>query len=218
MDTRQVAGCCDPRGCQEMFGEGFARRMAKRYRRRGLDAAAGRLADFLARDGLDGATVLEVGGGVGEIGLELLRRGAASVTNVELSTAYDLEARRLAEQLGVADRVQRRIVDVAAAPDAVGPADLVVLHRVVCCYPDYERLLGAAADLCRSRLAFSHPPRDLGSRAVVATQNALFALWGKEFRTFAHPPEAMVAVVASRGLKPVYAHPGWIWHVEGLAR
>jgi magnesium-protoporphyrin O-methyltransferase len=27
----------------------------------------------------------------------------------------------------------------------VAPTDLV-LHRVVCCYPDYQRLLAAAAD------------------------------------------------------------------------
>ena len=200
-----------------MFGEGFARRMAKRYRRRGLDAAAGRLADFLARDGLDGATVLEVGGGVGEIGLELLRRGAASVTNVELSTAYDLEARRLAEQLGVADRVRRRIVDVAAAPDAVGrPTSWCCTGW--CAATRLRAAAGRGRGPVPEPAGVQPPARDLGSRAVVATQNALFALWGKEFRTFAHPPEAMVAVVASRGLKPVYAHPGWIWHVEGLAR
>ena len=201
-----------------MFGVGFARRTAKRYRRRGLDPAAARMVDFLARDGLAGATVLEIGGGVGAIGLELLRQGAASVMSIELTPAYDAEAERLAGELGVADRVQRRVVDVAATPKAVEPADLVLLHRVVCCYPDYHRLLGAAADRCRSRLAFSHPPRNLGSRAVVATQNALFALRGREFRTFAHPVQAMVEVVETRGLRSTYAHRRGVWHIEGLAR
>ena len=45
-------------------------------------------------------------------------------------------------------------------------ADVVVLHRVVCCYPDYERLLGAAADHSRRLLVFSHPPRNVASRAI----------------------------------------------------
>ena len=201
-----------------MFGAGFARRMAKKYRRRGLDATATRMVDFLAAEGLAGATVLEVGGGVGEIGVELLRRGAASVTNVELSSAYDDQARRLAQEAGVADRVRRRIVDVAASPEDVEPADLVVLHRVVCCYPDHERLLGAAADRCGGRLAFSHPPRNLAIRGVVAAENALFAMTRKEFRTFAHSPEAMVGVVAAHGLRPLVAHRGRIWQMEGFAR
>ncbi len=220
MHTQIVAGCCDPRGYEKMFGAGFARRMAKRYRRRGVDATARRLVDFLAEreGGLAGATVLEVGGGVGEIGLELIRRGAASVTNVELSKAYDDEATRLATEAGVAGQVRRVIVDVAATPDAVEPADIVVLHRVVCCYPDYELLLGAAADRCRDRLAFSHPPRNLVSRSITAIENATFALSRKRFRTFAHSPEAMLDVLNTHGLHTRLRHRGRIWHVAGLAR
>lgn len=213
-----MAGCCDPRGCEQIFGSGFARRMAKRYRRRGLDKAERLMVDFLAADGLEGATVLEIGGGVGEVGIELVRRGAAAATCLELSTAYDDQARRTAHEAGVGDRVHRRIVDIAATPDEVATADLVVLHRVVCCYPDYERLLGAAGDRCRARLAFSHPPRNFVTRTVVATQNAFFRVARREFRTFAHPPGEMIRVLTERGLTPVLAESTRFWRVEGLSR
>lgn len=201
-----------------MFGAGFARRVARQYRRRGLDRAANRMVDFLAPEDLGGATVLEIGGGVGEIGLELLRRGAGRATTLELSTSYDDEARRLAEEAGLGDRVERRIVDIAASPDEVESADLVVLHRVVCCYPDYETLLGAAADHCRGRLAFSYPPRNLGSRAVATVENTLFRLVSRQYRAFVHPPEEMVGVLASRGLQPALARRGLVWQVAGLTR
>lgn len=216
-----MAGCCDPHGYEEMFGTRFARRVAKRYRRRGLDRTATRLVDFLVPDGpgdLAGLTVLEIGGGVGEIGIELLRRGAASVTEVELSTSYDEDARRLAQAAGVADRVHRRIVDIAAAPDEAEPADLVVLHRVVCCYPDVEGLLGAAADRCRGRLAFSHPPRNLATRAFLIAQSTLCAAMRKDFRAYVHPPDAMRDVLRAHGLDPVMRHEGVIWHAEGAVR
>lgn len=215
-----MAGCCDARGCDKMFGRGFARRMAKRYRRRGLDPNAERLVDYLESrpGGLAGATVLEIGGGVGEVGLELLRRGAASVTVAELSPAYDEEAARLAEAAGVTGRVDRRIVDVAVTPEGVDRADLVVLHRVVCCYPDYERLLTAAADRCTDRLAFSHPPRNAGTRGFVAVQNAVLGLLRRQYRTFVHPPEEMLGVLGRRGLRPELRHAGRLWQVEGLAR
>jgi 2-polyprenyl-3-methyl-5-hydroxy-6-metoxy-1,4-benzoquinol methylase len=215
-----VAGCCDPCGCDKVFGPGFARRMAKRYGRRGLDATAVRLVDYLAdrQGGFTGATVLDIGGGVGEIGLELIRRGAASVTTVELSPAYDAEARRLATEAGAAEKVRRVIADIAATPDAVETADLVVLHRVVCCYPDYERLLGAAADRCRDRLAFSHPPRNPVSRAFTTTINAMFALIGRQYRSFAHRPEAMLRVLNDHGLRTELTHRGRVWQVAGLAR
>ena len=216
-----MAGCCDPHGYDAMFGERFAHRVARRYRRRGLDRTATRLVDFLTGDGtrdLTGATVLEIGGGVGEIGIELLRRGAASVTEVELSTSYDEDARRLAEAAGVGDRMERRIVDIAAAPDSVEAADLVVLHRVVCCYPDVTRLLGAAADRCHGRLAFSHPPRNLGTRVLLGLQNAAFVVTRKDFRAYVHPPAVMREVLRDHGLDPVMRHAGVVWHTQGAVR
>jgi magnesium-protoporphyrin O-methyltransferase len=201
-----------------MFDRRFARHVADSYRKKGLSRTARRLVDALAADGVEGATVLEIGGGVGEIQLELLRRGAASATNLELSPGYEEEAQRLIAEAGLAGRVHRRLADIATDPAAVEPADVVVLHRVVCCYPDYRRLLGAAADHARRRLAFSFPPRNPVSRAVIATQNTLLGWSGRQFRAFAHPPEAMFAVLAERGLEPALVHPGRVWRVAAAHR
>jgi cyclopropane fatty-acyl-phospholipid synthase-like methyltransferase len=206
-------------GCDDFFGRGFASRVAKRYRKRGLDRTASRIVAFLEREGVEGASVLEIGGGVGEIHLELLRRGAARAVNLELSPAYDGEARALLAEAGIEpSRVQRRLHDIATAPEGVEAADVVVLHRVVCCYPDYERLLTAAASRAGRALVFSHPPRNLASRMVVALQNAVLRMRNSEFRTFAHPPAAMLDVCRVHGLSPAYAHAGAIWQVEGLSR
>jgi 16S rRNA G966 N2-methylase RsmD len=213
-----MAGCCDPRGCDRMFDDRFARRMAARYRKKGLSTTARRMVELLTKRGVQGASVLEIGGGVGEIQLELLRRGAATATNLELSPGYEPEAAALIEEAGFGGRVQRRLVDIATDPTAVDPADIVVLHRVVCCYPDVAKLLGAAADHTRRQLVFSHPPRNLVSRAVVATQNLLFRMVGRDFRTFAHPPESMFAVLAEHGLQLHGSHAGRVWQVAAVSR
>jgi magnesium-protoporphyrin O-methyltransferase len=214
-----VGACCNSRGCDDFFGGRFARRVAQRYRKRGLDKTSSRIVGFLEAEGIEQASVLEIGGGVGEIQLELLKRGAAGTVNLELSPAYDAEARALLREAGIDEqRVQRRLHDIAVAPEEVEAADVVVLHRVVCCYPDYERLLGAAASRARRALVFSHPPRNLAARAFIALQNLGLRLKGDEFRTFAHPPAAMLDVCREHGLRPTYAHAGTIWQVEGLSR
>jgi hypothetical protein len=213
-----MAGCCDPRGCNEFFGARFARRMAGRYRKRGLDRTARRMVAFLEARGIENATVLEVGGGIGEIEIELLKRGALRTLNLELSSAYDSEAHRLLAEAGLEGKAERRLHDIAVDPEGVQNADVVVMHRVVCCYPYYERLLAAAAGRARRLLVFSYPRRNAVSRAVVALQNAGFRIARKEFRTFAHPPAEMLAVLQASGLDATFSHRGLAWLVAGLER
>jgi hypothetical protein len=192
--------------------------VARRYRKRGLDKTARRIIEFLEQGGIDGATVLEIGGGVGEIEIELLKRGAERAVNLELSPAYAEEARRLLRRAGLEERAEWRLHDIAAQPNGIEPADIVVLHRVVCCYPDHERLLGAAADHALRFLVFSYPPRTAISRLVVLGQNFIFRLLRKEFRTFAHPPSEMLAILRERGFRRSFAHHALVWQVAGLER
>jgi SAM-dependent methyltransferase len=201
-----------------MFDGRFARRMASRYRKRGLDRTARRMVEYVVSRGMKECTVLEVGGGIGEIEIELLKRGAGRAVNLELSPAYDAEAERLLAEAGLEGRAERRVHDIAIDPDAVEQADIVVLHRVVCCYPDYERLLSAAAGRARRMLVFSYPPRNPLSRLFIALQNLTLRLLRKEFRTFAHPPRDMLAVLAANGLTVRYGHRGVPWRITGVER
>jgi hypothetical protein len=192
--------------------------MATRYRKQGLDRTAQRMVEFLEQRGIEGATVLEIGGGIGEIQIELLKRGAARSVNLELSTAYDEEATRLLREASLEDRAERRLHDIAIEPDGVESADIVVLHRVVCCYPDYERLLGAAAQRAERFLVFSYPPRNAVSRVLIGVGNLAFGLRRREYRSFAHPPAAMLGLLGERGLQRTFAHHSPVWQVAGLER
>jgi 2-polyprenyl-3-methyl-5-hydroxy-6-metoxy-1,4-benzoquinol methylase len=213
-----MASCCPSRDYHRFFNQRFARRLANRYTKRGLDPTAQMMVEFLQALGIEGASVLEIGGGIGEIEVELLKAGAARAENLELSSAYQEPARTLAAQAGIQGRIDWRIHDLAQDPGAVTPADLVVLHRVVCCYPDYERLLGAAADHARRALVFSYPPRNPLSRAFYGVFNLVMRLARSSFRGFAHPPAAMLAVLEDHGLRPTYQRRGRIWQVAGMER
>jgi magnesium-protoporphyrin O-methyltransferase len=213
-----VSGCCDPRGCDKFFGRRFAKRTAKRYRKRGLDKTARHMVAFLEQHGVEDAAVLEIGGGVGEIQIELLKRGAARTTNLELSPGYDDEANALLREAGLEQRSDRLIHDIAAGRDGIEPADVVVLNRVVCCYPDYERLLAAAAAHSRRLLVFSYPRRNPVTRLFVVGQNVVFAVMRREFRTFAHPPSAMLAVLERDGMRRTFEQRGAVWQIAGLER
>lgn len=211
--NRPVAGCCDPKGCDQIFGPRFARHVAARYRKRGLDRASQRMVDWLKAQGIDGASILEIGGGVGEIQLELLRHGAARTTNLELSPAYDAEAAVLASDAGVGDRMTRRLGDIAVDDSVADVHDYVVMHRVVCCYPDVDRLLGAAASHARRGVVLTHPPRNVVTRVLRVLEDMWLGLLGREYRAYAHPPEVMEAVLRQYGFEPARIHRGLPWRV-----
>ncbi len=196
-----MSACCGP-AYDRFFGARQARRDAKRYRKHGLDQTARRLVDELAQHGVDGASVLEVGGGVGAIDIELLGQGAERAVVVELSNGYDEEARALAAEAGVEARIERRHGDFAVEEASIEPADVVVMHRVVCCYPDPELLVGAAARHARRLLALSLPRNTWWLRLGVNAANVWFRMRGG-IQSYVHPPAEVVGIAEAAGFSTV---------------
>jgi SAM-dependent methyltransferase len=192
-----VAGCCDPIAYRRLFSRKSAARDLRRYRERGLNGTSLELVG-LAGD-VQGVSVLDVGGGIGAIELELLEAGAARATNVELSGGYEDAARELIAERGLEGRVERRVGDFVTAE--VEPHDVVVLHRVVCCYPDADALVGAAADRTERTLLLTYPQERLWMRAGLRMINVWLRLTRCGFRTYVHPVAKIVGAAEAHGLR-----------------
>ena len=191
-----MANCCEPRVYGRIFGASQARTAARRYRSRGLRGTSRDLVE-LAGD-VSGASILEVGGGIGAIELELLAAGAERATDVELSGEYEDVAAELLAERGLTDRVERRVGDFVTEP--VDAHDVVVMHRVVCCYPDIDALVGAAAGRAHRSLLLTYPQERWWTRAGIRVINLLLRLNGSEFRVFVHPLTRMDAAARKHGL------------------
>jgi hypothetical protein len=210
-----VAGCCQPGGYERIFGARQARLDANRYRKRGLGGTSRSLVE-LAGD-VSGETVLEVGGGVGAIELDLLAAGADRATNVELSGEYEEEAAKLLAERGLAERVDRRVADFVTEP--VEPHDVVVMHRVVCCYPDVDRLVGLAASRTRRLMVLTYPRERPWTRVGVRVINLFLRISGSEFRAFVHPVARMRAAAEREGLAlERRERPGLVWENAAYER
>lgn len=213
-----MSDCCSPKGYRWVFSERSAQAEAKRYRRNGLDGTSRRIVDFLQRQGVDGHTVLEVGGGIGAIQLELLKAGASRATSVELTPTYEDVARELLTEAGLGDRVERTVMDFAQAASQVEGADIVVLNRVLCCYPDMSRLAGAAADHTRQVLMLTYPKGAWWVRLGLGIANVILRMTRREFHIFVHPPDEIIATSRRHGLEPVFEERGLLWTVTALKR
>jgi len=180
--------CCTHtiNGLDSVFNERYVRGDVQRYRKHGLDKQARRLADELARQGVQAATLLEVGCGIGGLLLGLLKAGASRAVGLDLSSPSLSAARELAANEGLADRVEYISTDISVDGDSVSPADVIILDRVVCCYPNMPELLGASAAHARRLLALTYPRPTWFMRAGRTILNLFSWLWREEYRLFLH--------------------------------
>lgn len=212
-----MTDCCGPpRGYETLFGKKTARRDLKRYRKRGLDKTGAKLVDFLRDRGVGGLTVLEIGGGVGAVDAELLKAGAAGAVNVELSPHYEAAARELWQETGVEDRAEYVVGDVTQ--DGVAPADVVVMHKVVCCYPDADGLVGTAADRAGRYLVMSFPRERRLTRIGFGSINLVGRLLRWDFRGYIHPIREILSAAETRGLQRVHEERAAIWQIAAFER
>ena len=213
-----MSGCCTPRGYRQVFSERSARAQARRYRRNGPDPISRRIIELLKEQGVEGLTLLEIGGGIGAIQLELLKAGLASAVSVELTPTYEASAAELLREAGFADLVERRVMDFVDAGGEIEAADIVVMNRVICCYPDLPRLAGAAAGRARGILVMSFPKERWWTRVVVWMANVGMVIARREFRIFLHPMAQIIASGEKHGLEKAVDRPGLFWQIAGMRR
>lgn len=210
--------CCQRAGYDEHFGVAQARKDLKRFQADGPDPTTRALIDALRKAGLNDATLLDIGGGVGAIHHELLDAGAASATHVDVSDAYIQAARGEARRRGHADRVRFIEGDFVEVAPMVEPADVVTLDRVICCYGDMESLVRESASRS-TRFYGAVFPRDwwflgLAFRAI----NLFKQLTRSSFRVYLHPVAAIDAAIRREGLQPRTQLRTFVWNVVVYAR
>jgi SAM-dependent methyltransferase len=207
--------CCTGYCAAEaQFDSKVAERDLRRYRRRGADRTTRLMLEELRRWPLEGRRLLDVGGGIGVVIGELADTRVASAAIVEASPAY-LEVARREVGLKYGSRpIQFVLGDFAVIAGTLCDADVVTLDRVVCCYPDAEALLVAAAARTQQVLAFTYPRDRWYVRTMFAFGNFWLRLTGKKFRAFVHAPERMAALLEASGLVRATRRQTFMWMLD----
>ena len=184
------------------------------FRREGLGADQRKLLAALVADGVDGKTVLDIGGGIGAIHHGLLRAGARSVTDVDGSSAYIAAAQDEARRQGLLDRIAYHHGDFVELADGIQPADIVILVRVLCCYPDMPALIRASAAHAKHSYGLIYPRSTWWMRAAALAFPALRHLKCPiSGPGHVHLEADIDTAVRSQGFSPIVDDTTWYWRV-----
>jgi len=205
-------------GCVNTFTAKSAEGDLRRYRERGPDGTTRTLLQRIRARGVDGATLLDVGGGVGIVQWELLADGVRSSQSVDASAAYADAVREEATRRGLGDRVTVRVGTLEELADEVEPADIVTLDRVVCCDPDFQALLGVATSKARRVIGLVYPRTTWWNRVAAR----VFAVWGwitrDDLRWHLHPEADVDFVLRFAGFDRRSLDRTLIWRVAVYER
>ncbi len=211
--------CCRHcEGAEDVFSRGVARSDLDSYRRKGASKQTHMLLAALRAAGVEGRSLLDVGGGVGAIQHELFAAGLENAMQVDASSAYLAASQEEAARRGHAERVtyiHGNFVDVS---DTLDSADYVTLDRVICCYPDMPALVSRSAARARQLYALVYPRDRWWSRLGIHLLNLTFWLRRNPFRVFVHPSAQVDAIATSAGLELHSRQFAGLWQVVVYAR
>jgi len=175
---------------------------------------------WLEREGLAGSSVMDVGCGSGELIARALDAGATRATGADLSSEAIAQASAQMREAGFEDRVDLWVGDAAIEP--LEPHDVVVLDKVICCYPDADALIASSTAAARRLYAFAVPESrgfwGLVARARWFVFDLVARLRGEDPPRFIHERADVEAKVLAAGFRPLHTGRQFVWFVGVYAR
>ncbi len=210
--------CPHCQGAEKFFNDGTAQSDLREYRAHGPGKTARLLVEGLTANGIEGLTLLDIGGGVGVLQHELLNAGASNAVAVEASPAYLQAAQQETERQNHTERITYQHGDFVDLAAQVPQADIVTLEKVICCYPDMRALVSLSSAHASKFYGVVFPRDTWWMKAGSRVGNFFFRLARNPFRLFVHPTREVEAVLRANGLERRYYRTTFVWQVMVYAR
>ena len=210
---------CQCEGIEKKFDHDYAHKKLKAYRKDGSKKTTAQLINALKAAGIQDLSLLDIGGGVGDIQHALLQSGVSQAINAEASSGY-LEVNQLeAKSQGHADRINHLQGDFVELAKDIPDMDIVTLDRVICCYPDMAELVGLSAQKAKRLYGVVYPRDTWWVRlGIILYYNLKYWLQRNPMRTFVHPTKEVEAVLKENGLKRQFIREMGAWQIVVFSR
>ena len=189
-----------------------------KFRLFGFEKTQRQLLEGISGAGYTSASLLEIGCGPGYLHQALLRDGAADAIGVDLSAGMLDEARAAARTAGLEARTDYRLGDFVQLADDVPDADITILDKVVCCYPDWEALLDRSLGKTRRIYALTYPRDRLTTRAGERLLHLGMRLIHCCYQPYIHDPKKLQQRILQHGFQLDFQALTSSWHTQVYVR
>ncbi len=191
-------------------GRGLQGTINRLFRRKTFQRRTGIVQDILARHGLAGKRVLDLGCGSGEVSIVAARLGAR-VAGVDIVEGMVQVARREAAAAGVAEQTEFRVGDITHL--AGETAEVTLLVGVIEYYRDLAGLLAPVAAATRELIVIADTRGPWWRRTL-----RRFLARAKHFYLYYRDPDEVSAVLSAFGFAPAERITGHSFTVMAFRR
>jgi magnesium-protoporphyrin O-methyltransferase len=100
----------------------------------------------------------------------------------------------------------------------LAPADIVILDKVICCYPDAEALVEGSARMARRVYAFTIPRDRWIVVSALLVSRVLLVLIRCGFRSYVHDPAAVDRWLTQEGFVRAFEESTFSWLTRVYSR
>jgi magnesium-protoporphyrin O-methyltransferase len=189
--------CC---GADQLFDLRSAQKEIRSYKKKGPRKSTKKLLSLLSGYEQNGKSLLDIGGGIGAIQWEFVRNGGIKTTDIDASSSYISVAADYAKEIDH-HTASFEMSDFNDVHEHIVKHDFVSLDKVICCYPDYKKLLGNALNKTGTALAMTMPIGGWISKLMIQFTNIYFFLRKTPFRSYIHSPKKVHTFIESNGFR-----------------
>ncbi len=204
-----MESCCLKR-YERTFDLKLAHRELQSYLKKGVKRSSLPLVRSLSQLPLEGKTLLDIGGGIGILSFELLKKNISRSTHVDISPSnisiFEEETRRRS----ISDEVQIFQGDFVEVFSEIDTADLVTLDKVICCYEDFEQLVSKSVAKSERWYAISIP-RDVWWVRFGLRMARVIQRYRGQLLPFIHSRAKIEEIIQSHGFEKSHELSKWEW-------
>jgi len=197
----------------DFFNVKAANKELTQYLKKGVTNPTKKLVAKLREKDLEGLSLLDIGGGVGVIQLELHKNEISKSTDVDASEAYLQVIKNHAEAKGIGNKMNFILGDFVDVYPSVEVHDIVTLDKVICCYPEAKELLTASLNKCKKYYALVYPLDGILADILVLFARAYFKLKKSKFRPYIHSHREVNNHIALAGFQSTYQASSFPWKI-----
>ncbi len=206
--------CCNYRDYDIMFDKKLAQKELQGYLQSGLKKNSQPFYELLEDLPLKGQSLLDIGGGIGALTFELFKKGIATATHIDISIASVETFRSEVKRQSLEDKIASLHGDFLEVEAQIPKADLVILDKVICCYQDFEQLVGSSLLKARRWYVYSIPRERWLSKVYFFLFESI-GEWisGKYLPFYFHSNEVIEKIITTAGFRKIAERHTGNWRI-----